>query len=286
MEIILDPSKTIEQNAALYYEKSKKAKKKLEGAIKALAETGKKAKEWEEKADKKRKIEQEKEAKKNVEKKWYEKFHWFISSEGFLCIGGRDATSNDIIVKKHLDKNDLIFHTDIAGSPFFIIKDGQNEKCTKSTKEEVAQATAAYSKAWKSSAATVSVFYVLPEQVSKQAQAGEYLAKGSFMVRGKKNYLNPEIKIAIGVKKLDNKLGDEDDNEGHKNEKNQNPEVIGGPINAIKKHAEKDKFVIITQGSLKKSEVAKKIKHLIGGDLDDIMKFLPTGGFKIQKNNQ
>ena len=34
------------------------------------------------------------------EKKPYMKFRWFISSDGFLCLGGRDATSNEIIIKK------------------------------------------------------------------------------------------------------------------------------------------------------------------------------------------
>ena len=31
-----------------------------------------------------------------LHKEWYEKFRWFYSSEGFLCIGGRDSTTNDI----------------------------------------------------------------------------------------------------------------------------------------------------------------------------------------------
>jgi len=54
--------------------------------------------------------------------------------------------------------------------------------------------------------------------------------------------------------------------------------IIGGPINAIKKHAEK--FVTLEVGKEKKSDVAKKIKFILKGDLDDIMKFLPSGFFK------
>jgi len=39
---------------------------------------------------------------------WFEKFHWFISTENFLVIAGRDAQQNEMIVKKYLD-----VHTDI-----------------------------------------------------------------------------------------------------------------------------------------------------------------------------
>ena len=58
-----------------------------------------------------------KQANRQKKREWYEKFHWFFSSEGFLCVGGKDATSNEVIIKKHLEKNDLVLHTDMAGSP-------------------------------------------------------------------------------------------------------------------------------------------------------------------------
>ena len=57
-----------------------------------------------------------------IERKWYEKFRWFESSDGFLVIGGRDATSNEIVVKKHVEPNDVVFHADVQGAPFFVIK--------------------------------------------------------------------------------------------------------------------------------------------------------------------
>ena len=73
------------------------------------------------------KIKEEEQVKRpniEIKREWYEKFRWFISSEGFLVIGGRDATSNEIVIKKHADKNDLVFHTDIKGSPFHLSKQG------------------------------------------------------------------------------------------------------------------------------------------------------------------
>ncbi|PIN73838.1 hypothetical protein COV20_01850 [Candidatus Woesearchaeota archaeon CG10_big_fil_rev_8_21_14_0_10_45_16] len=258
MEIEFDLTKSVDENAGKYYDLAKKAKKKLEGARKALEESRQKleklqkdeARFWEE--------ESKKETKRNRKREWYEKFHWFVSSEGYLCVGGKDATSNEIVVKKHLDKDDLVLHTDMAGSPFFVIKDGQ--KASEKSIQEAAQAVAVYSKAWKLGHGTADVFYVKPEQVTKEAKAGEHLAKGSFMVYGKTQYLHPKLEYAIGI------LGEE---------------VIGGPVSAIEKKTKV--YVVVIPGGEKKSSLAKKIRSkLKGGDLDDIIKFLPAGGASVK----
>ena len=33
----------------------------------------------------------------------FEKFYWFISSENYLVIGGRDQQQNELVVKKYLN---------------------------------------------------------------------------------------------------------------------------------------------------------------------------------------
>ncbi|BFG41320.1 hypothetical protein CerSpe_275940 [Prunus speciosa] len=38
---------------------------------------------------------------------WFEKFNWFISSENYLVISGRDAQQNEMIVKCYMSKGDL-----------------------------------------------------------------------------------------------------------------------------------------------------------------------------------
>src|SRR3989344_3556599 len=131
--LTLDLTKGIEENAAVYFEKAKKIKKKIEGAEAALNENLKKLKDLEMKKEKDliKKAGQEKLKQRKTE--WYEKFRWFISSEGFLVIGGRDVTSIEVVVKKHTDANDIVFHTDMAGSPFFVVKSegkqiGENTK--------------------------------------------------------------------------------------------------------------------------------------------------------------
>ena len=131
-------------------------------------------------------------------KNWYERYRWFFTSDGYLAIGGRDAASNSAIVRKHLEKNDKIFHGDIFGSPFFIIKDAEN--VPDRSMNEIAHATVCFSRAWKEGLHGVSAFWIHPEQVKKSAPSGEFLPKGSFTIEGQRNFIKSEtLRLAVGI---------------------------------------------------------------------------------------
>lgn len=257
MEVTLDLKKTVDENASEHYEKSKKAKKKLEGLKVASEKTKNKIAAFKKKKENATLAVREKEITASRKREWHEKFRWFYSSEGFLCIGGRDATTNEIIIKKHTEKGDIVFHTELPGSPFFVIK--ANGKIPGSaTINEAAQATASYSKAWKAGVASAEAYYVSPEQVSKTAPSGQYMGKGSFMIVGKRAFVSTALGLAIGIK---------------------NSQIIGGPVEAIRKNA--DKFITLNQGKLKTSDAAKKIRQLLGGTLEEIQYFLPPGEVRL-----
>jgi predicted ribosome quality control (RQC) complex YloA/Tae2 family protein len=194
----LDLLKSAIDNANLLYDKAKKAKRKIVGAEKALVET---------QAKLEREIELHQnaaEAKKILirkpPQKWYEKFRWFISSDGFLVIGGRDASSNEVLVKKYMRPNDLFFHTTARGAPVCIIQNEEKLPIPDLTLRETANFDASYSAGWKHGWGNSDVYYVYPDQVSKTPKAGEYLTKGSFYITGKKNLVpNPYLEVAIGV---------------------------------------------------------------------------------------
>lgn len=261
MEVEINLNKSVDENAGDYFDLSKKAKKKLEGAKIAIEESRKKLAKLlkeESKFLEEEQARREEKLKRDRKREWYEKFHWFFSSDDFLCIGGKDATTNEIVIKKYVEKDDLILHTDAPGSPFFVIKNGQN--APENTITEAAQATAVYSKAWKLGHGTAEVFSVLPEQVSKEAMSGEYISKGSFMIYGKKTYFHPKLEYAVGV------------SEGM---------VISGPVLVVSKKTAQ--YVVVIPGEEKKSSLAKKIKSkLKEGDLDDFIRFLP-GEAEIKK---
>lgn len=256
-KITLHLEKSVHENAALYFDRAKKAKKKIDGANIALAHSRKKLekhmkKEPEELTDTS--------IQKRKKKEWFEKFRWFYTSDNLLVIGGRDATTNEIVIKKHTDKDDVVFHTDMAGSPFFVIKSEGND-ISESSLQEAANATASFSRAWKAGLSTTETFHVTPEQVTKEANSGEFLPKGAFMIRGKTNYITPTIKLAIGLK--DNKM-------------------MCGPIQAIEKHCED--YIVISQGERKPSDIAKDIKKKFKyDDIDEIIRILPSGGCKLEE---
>lgn len=259
MKITLDVSKSLEKNAEKYFEKAKKARKKIEGAKETVEKTAKKYEELKKKEEKE--LEKEKRKAPPRKKHWYEKFRWFITSDGFLVIGGRDATSNEIVIKKHTDEGDLVLHTDMAGSPFFVVK-SDGKKITETALKEAADATCTFSRAWKLGLTAQSVFYVKPEQVTKTAQPGEYLQKGAFMIKGKTNYIDNKINCAIGM--------------------TDGGAVMAGPVEAVKKHCKK--HVVLQQGDEKTSKIAKQIQHKLGAELDDIIRAMPTGGVRIKKS--
>ena len=131
-------------------------------------------------------------------KNWYERYRWFFTSDGILAIGGRDAPSNSAVVRKHLGKNDKIFHADIFGSPFFILKDAENPPTA--SMNEVAQATVCFSRAWREGMYGVSAYWVEPEQVKKSAPSGQFLPKGSFSIEGQRNFVKiSTLKLAVGI---------------------------------------------------------------------------------------
>lgn len=259
MEIELFLDETLEKNAARYFDEAKKQKKKILGVQEILDKTQRQLATLQAK-DKKAKEEAAKQVTPLKRKKhWFEKYHWFYTSKGNLCIGGRDATTNEILIKKHCEPGDLVFHTDMAGSPFFVLKGGEGIK-SQAILEEVATAVSCYSRAWKLGHGRVDVFYVKPEQVSKTPQSGEYLSHGSFVIRGKTTYVEGEMRLAIGV------------SEGI---------ILGGPKNAVVLYC--PTYAMIIQGKEKPSDLAKKLsRQLHHADIDEIVRTLPAGGCKIE----
>jgi predicted ribosome quality control (RQC) complex YloA/Tae2 family protein len=131
-------------------------------------------------------------------KNWYERYRWFFTSDGILAIGGRDAPSNSAVIRKHLGKNDKVFHGDIFGSPFFILKDAENPP--PASLNEVAHATVCFSRAWREGMYGVSAYWVNPDQVKKSAPSGQFLPKGSFTIEGQRNFVKiSTLKLAVGI---------------------------------------------------------------------------------------
>ena len=122
MKIEIDIDLTAQQNAQLYYEKAKKIRKKIEGSKKAIEKIKKEIEEIEKEKKKEKKI------KIIEEKKWYERFRFFFTSNNFLALCGKNSEQNQILFSKHFKEEDLFFHADIFGGGVLILKNGKNAK--------------------------------------------------------------------------------------------------------------------------------------------------------------
>lgn len=205
------------------------------------------------------------ELKKGASHEWFEKFRWFYTSEGKLAVGGRDAQTNTILVKRHMQPKDTVYHADLFGSPFFVVKGGADQ--TPQEIVEVAQATASFSSAWKTGLGVADAYWVHPDQVGTSAPSGEYLARGSFMIKGKRNAVpNNVVQVCVGV-----------DRQGR---------LVAGPEGAISKHS--NNYVVVAPHREKASDTAKSIAAALGIresypaiSLDDVLRALPAGGGKL-----
>lgn len=262
VSIALDSKKSIPDNAEVYYEKAKKAKRKIKGALIAIENTKRQLADMEAKKEKAMAniMVPQKRVKKNL--KWYEKLRWFVSSDGILVVCGRDAGTNEAVVKKYLEQNDIYLHADIHGAPSVVAK-VQSDSLNDNLLKELGEFSASFSSAWSKNFTSQDVYWVEPDQVSKTPVSGEFVPKGAFIIRGHRNYIRgAKLEISIGIVEYD----------GEKR-------IMAGPTDAMKHHT--NKFVTIKPGFTKKEKIAKEILSRINEDnllsLDDVVRVLPSG---------
>jgi predicted ribosome quality control (RQC) complex YloA/Tae2 family protein len=243
--------KSLFENAAEYYERSKKAKQKSIGALIALDESRKKLAEIERNLSEVEALEKTKPAeaverlseRRLKSKEWYEKFRWFTSSEGFLVVAGKDAVSNEVLIKKYVKPEDVVFHAEISGAPFVAVK-AEGKTISEQTLREAGEFAVALSRAWRETAGSGDVYWVKPEQLRKSGPSGEYVPHGAFAVTGKRNWTRGvPLKLAIGVV-----VNDEAD-------------FIGGPVEAVK--ARTKTYLTLVPGYFTGKELLKRILHVL-----------------------
>jgi len=200
--------------------------------------------------------------------KWFERFRWFVSSDGLLVVAGRDAATNREVVEKHMEPGDRYLHADIVGAPHVVVK-AAGKEIPEATLKEAAEFAAMHSRAWREGLGGLDIYWVQPEQVSRQAPSGEYLPRGSYMIRGKRNFLKVPVRAAVGVVAVEGEWL-----------------VVCGPPSAV--NAQSKVSVPVIPGGLKKSDLARElcVKLKAAGfevSLDELMRALPPGKGEIKK---
>ncbi len=268
-ELQMHAGLSVPQNAQRYYEKAKEMARKGSGAKEALIIT-KQLRAGKAAAPKKARPVSFYRRRKP---KWYERFRWFFSSDGFMVLGGRDADTNEEIYTKYLERRDLAMHTDAPGAPLTVIKT-EGEIVPENTLLEAAQFAVSYSSIWKGGLVAADCYLIKGDQVSKTPESGEFLKKGAFVIRGERTYFkDTPLGLALGI--ADGVL-------------------VGGPVSAIKPKA--DPMAEIEPGELNADDLAKKIYRQFSdkeldraflksvASIDQIVQFLPPGGSRIKEN--
>ncbi len=122
---------------------------------------------------------------------WFEKFYWFVSSENYLVLSGRDATQSQILVSQYLRPCDVYVHVDIEDAHFCIIRNKDvNSPISPVALLETGCMAVCRSHAWNSRSRT-SAWWVNAKQVVVQvARTAKNLPMG-IGIRGRKNFLPP-----------------------------------------------------------------------------------------------
>ncbi|MDR2855908.1 MAG: NFACT family protein [Methanomicrobiales archaeon] len=259
LPVFLYVHETLEANCTHYYEEIKKYKRKIQGAKTAMEKV---------QPQKPRKVSQFVRPKK----KWYHRFRWFYTSDNTLVVGGKDAGQNEELVKKYLEGKDTFVHADVFGASVVIVK-GQTENW-----DEVSTFAASYSGAWRSGHFFVDVYAARPDQVSKTTESGEYVSRGSFIVRGERQWFKEvplHVMIGLQIKP--------------------STQIIGGPQKAISQRVEY--AITLIPGMYEPNDVAKKAVKILREKVppadaaalkfalhaEAIAAFVPPGGSDFEK---
>lgn len=242
LDIRSDPSRMVVE----LYKRAGEIRSKIERGRRAVAEVEQRLAELENKA-----AMRARRARAVVRRReWYERYHWLITSSGLLAIGGRDASQNESVVKRYLNEKRIFMHANIHGAPAVVVFAEGREPPERDLRE-AALLTAAYSKAWKAGMGSIDVYWVWGSQVSKSPPPGEYLARGAFMVYGKRNYVrNVELRLALGI--------------GLENEA---PVVIVGPPELVKRRS--IVYAVLVPGDEDPSKLAQRLRRLLANKAEE-----------------
>jgi predicted ribosome quality control (RQC) complex YloA/Tae2 family protein len=246
LQFSLDMRLNLYENANQYYDKGKLAKQKLVAVNEALADSQKKFAGLEKELSKVEALRtaapteaiEELETRRVQIKEWFEKFRWFRSSEGFLVVAGKDVVSNEVVVKKYTSTGDIVFHAELTGAPFTVVK-AEGKQPGEATLREAGEFAVSFCRGWRESMGSVDVYWVKPEQLTSSGPSGESVPKGAFFVNGKRNWMRgTPLRIAVGYIPAEEAF-------------------IGGPVDAVK--AKTSIYAVLVPGDLEGKDFLKQI---------------------------
>ncbi|MCI4346581.1 MAG: NFACT family protein [Thermoplasmata archaeon] len=199
---------------------------------------------------------------------WFEKYRWFLSSEGIVSIAGRDAPSNDRIVKRYLGSRDRYIHADVHGAASVVVKHPESDAASigEATLREAGQWGVAFSKYWRAGRASGDAFWVEAEQVSKAGSSGEFVARGAWVIHGTKHLLKDlPVELALGRISIEGR-----------------ERWTVAPTSAVRAQG-KVEYVLRPGEERERAQVEKALSRELGLNRSYLQALLPAGGISIER---
>ncbi len=259
----LDYTTSLDDNANLLYSKAKEAREKQNRSLELVGATEARIAALQAKDSKAALV--EKTTVKKTKEFWFEAYKWFITSGGHLVVAGRDVRTNDQVVKKHLKLPDRYAHADVHGAPSVVIKEGST-----ASEQELREAcifALAHSKAWNAGVQEGSAYWVLPDQVSKTPEAGAFVPRGAFIIRGKRNYEHHiSLELTIG----------EIEHEGAR-------KIMCAPRASMETRSKR--YLVLAPGDMARSKLSSALAKELGVPEEEVSRILPPGDVKILESH-
>ena len=196
VEVEIDLGMTARANASRYFQLKKQSHKKLEKTVEA---TEKATASAERKGQ--RVAQKQGPAKKEIliqrPTNWWEKFLWFVTSVGHICVCATDDQQAELLVRRYLRAGDIFVFTDAPKAHPCVVKGSVSslEPMALISLQEAGAFCVARSDAWHSKQ-SMSPWWVYASQVTKGNPDG----RGMFSVQGQRNYLKAmELSLAASL---------------------------------------------------------------------------------------
>lgn len=185
----------------------------------------------------------------------YKKFRWFFTKSGKLVYGGKSAEQNEEIVASLLkeNKNLVVMHTRIPGSPFAIIESSL-KKVNESDLEECAIWCGCFSRAWRTGLKKTQIDVFSSMQIVKK----KGMKSGTFAVAGPIDKKNVELRLFSCF---------------------QNDVLRFVPEKTLTNKTKET--ICITPGKITKEKLAEDIAKRLELKKESVLNALPSGAFRI-----
>ena len=222
-------------NASLYFGQKKEASSK-QAKVEKNSKMAIKNVEKRVERDLAKKLKSQVSALKNIRNKyWFEKFFWFVSNEGYLCLAGRDDAQTDMIHYRYFGDDGYFVSSDIEGAlKVFILNPYPSEDISPTTLFQAGTFALLTSDAWNHKASS-SAWWLKGEYVTKKEFDGSLLGPGRLKYKAEKHFMPPaQLVMGFGLYWL----GDEATSKKHHDARIQRQEEHGLKVQVSRKKAD------------------------------------------------